>query len=489
MKKAHRIALKPTPEQESLFGQHAGYARYAYNWAVGEFKAGLDVGEWLSEKSLRPRWNVVKGIIAPWGKNLSQNAAKYAIIDLGQATSSWGKYRRKQKQGMPCRRVGFPRFKRRKHEQGFRTDNGPDTVRVDGKAAMLPKIGRVAMVERLRFPGSIREVTVNRTAGTWFACFAVETGEETPPVKDGDTVGVDVGVGTLAVCSDGLRVENPRALNTGLRRLRQVDKAIARSRKVHGKANHSNRRERLYARRRKLHARTVNVRNDNHHKGTTVIAKSAARVVVETLNVAGMIRNRRLSRAIADAGMSGFLAKLEYKCAWYGAEFTKADRWFPSSRMCAHCGWHNGELSLSDREWWCRSCGALNDRDANAAENLRQWPGSSFPASGRGDHVSPAMPAVACEASRNLPAASGLEIRSDYVDWVGFQIAVNLRDSNAAVNLETRAGSSFPVTGRGDRVGQAAAIAVSMGSPRCCEAPGWDWSSPRVAADDLVILS
>jgi putative transposase len=417
MKKSHRIALKPTPEQEALFGQHAGYARFAYNWAVSEFRAGLDVGEWLNERTLRPRWNKVKGVIAPWGSELSQNAAKYAIIDFGQGATTWGAYRKRLRAGeKPGRRVGFPRFKRRKHEQGFRADNGPDTVRVDGKAVLLAKIGWVAMVELVRFSGSIREVTINRTAGTWFACFAVETGEEPPPVKDGDTVGVDVGVGTLAVCSNGLRVENPRALNTGLRRLRRVDQAIARSRNVHGGGNPSNRRDRLYAKRRRLQARTVNVRNDNHHQATTAIAKSAGRVVVETLNVAGMMRNRRLARAIADAGMSGFLAKLEYKCRWYGADFAKADRWFPSSRQCARCGWHNGELSLSDRQWRCRSCGALNDRDANAAENLRQWPGWSFPVSGRGDCVSPAMPAVACEASRNLPSASGLEIRSDHVD-------------------------------------------------------------------------
>ena len=123
----------------------------------------------------------------------------------------------------------------------------------------------------------------------------------------------------------------------------------------------------------------------------------------------GMLRNRRLSRAIADAGMAGFLAKLEYKCAWYGAEFVKADRWFASSRLCAHCGWHNGDLSLSDRQWSCGSCGALNERDANAALNLETWPSSSFSVSGRGGRVSPAMPAVAREASMNLPAGAGLD--------------------------------------------------------------------------------
>ena len=298
MKRAHKIALAPTPEQEVRFGQHAGYARFAYNWALGEFKAGLDVGEWLSDRTLRPRWNVVKKFIAPWGAELSQNAAKYAIIDLGQAATSWGEYRKRVKSGRRAgRRVGFPKFKRRKHEQGFRADNGSDTVRVDGKTVILPKIGMVAMVEDLRFRGSIREVTINRTAGTWFACFCVEDGAELPPVKDGPTIGVDVGVGTMAVCSDGTTVENPKALASGLKRLRRLDKAIARSRNVPGRSSHSNRREQLYARRRRLHARVVNVRNDRHHK-------ASSRVAVETLNVSGMIRNRRLSRAIADAGTS-----------------------------------------------------------------------------------------------------------------------------------------------------------------------------------------
>ena len=280
---------------------------------------------------------------------------------------------------------------------------------MDGKTVVLPKIGKVAMVEELRFGGSIREVTINRTAGVWFASFCLEDGQSAPSVKDGPTIGVDVGVGRLAVCSNGLQVVNPKALKAAIRRLRQVDKALARSRNVHGKTSDSNRRERLHAKRRRIHARIVRVRNDNHHKATTAIAKCAGRVVVETLNVSGMIRNRRLARAIADAGMSRFLAKLEYKCAWYGAEFVKADRWFPSSRLCAHCGCHNGDLRLSDRYWWCGGCDMLNERDVNAARNLESWPGSSFPVSGRGGRVSLGMPAVASEASRILPAASGLD--------------------------------------------------------------------------------
>ena len=164
----------------------------------------------------------------------------------------------------------------------------------------------------------------------------------------------------------------------------------------------------------------VNLRNDNHHKATKAIVKSAGRVVVETLNVAGMVRNRRLARAIADAGMSGFLSKLRYKCLWYGAEYVRADRWFASSRLCSECGWKNVELTLSEREWRCGGYGVLNDRDGNAARNLATWPGLSFPESGRGDRVRPAQTALVCEASRksrdSLSALSKLEyqISSDY---------------------------------------------------------------------------
>ena len=371
MKRAHRIALKPTPEQEALFGQQAGYARFAYNWAVVEFKAGLDVGEWLSDRALRPRWNRVKPMIAPWASALSQNAAKYAIIDFGQAATSWGAYRKRLKAGQrPGRRVGFPRFKRRRHEQGFRADNGPDTVRTDGRTVLLPKVGRVAMVEALRFPGSIREVTVNRTAGVWFACFCIEDGQAAPSRSHRGSYNRG-----RRGCRDHGRLFRWHGCgeSTGSR-----PRAQGATPSGH-KANPSNRRERLHARRRRLHARVVNVRSDRRHKATTAIAKSAGRVVVETLNVAGMVRNRRLSRAISDAGMAGFLAKLEYKCRWYGAEFIRADRWFASSKRCSHCGWLNGELTLSVREWLCGGCGELNDRDHNAAINLEELAGFELP--------------------------------------------------------------------------------------------------------------
>ena len=253
-------------------------------------------------------------------------------------------------------------------------------------------------------------MTVNRTAGgVWFACFCIEDGQQVPPVKSGPTIGVDVGMGTMAVCSDGTTVENPKALATGLKRLRRLDKAIARSRNVHGRANQSNRRERLYARRRNLHARIVNVRNDNHHKATTAIAKASGRVVVANAERGRDGPQPQASESHRGRWMSGFLSKLEYKWAWYGAELVKADRWFASSRLSAHCGSKHEDLTLSEREWWCGGCRALNERDHNAAVNLSNWPGLSFPVSGRGDRVSPSTPAVVNEASTAAAGQSLIE--------------------------------------------------------------------------------
>ena len=140
--------------------------------------------------------------------------------------------------------------------------------------------------------------------------------------------------------------------------------------------------------------------------------------MIEDLNVSGMMRNRRLSRALADAGIAGFLRKLAYKCQWYGAELVEVSRWFPLSKLCSGCGTKNDSLTLSDQQWTCPACGATNERDLNAALHLEKA-GFELPGTGRGDRVSPAMPAVACEASNGSrgevwpPAKLEFQISSD----------------------------------------------------------------------------
>ena len=122
------------------------------------------------------------------------------------------------------------------------------------------------------------------------------------------------------------------------------------------------------------------------------------------------MRNRRPSRALTDAGMSGFLTKLEYKCLWYGSEYLKADWWYASSKVCSRCGWKKDDLTLGETVWRCDGCGALNQRDAKAARNLELWPGLSLPVIGRGDRVRPTMPAVVCEAL--IGSASEVQARA-----------------------------------------------------------------------------
>ena len=377
MLRAHKIRLDPTPSQRPTLARHCAYARLAYNWGVDEFRAGLAVGEWLGDRDLRPRWNRVKHIRHGWAAGLSQNAAKGALIDAGRAIDRFGAYRRRVKAGGNAgRKVGFPNIKKR--GRAFRADNGPGTVRVDGKAIILPKIGRVKMRESLRFDGRIGEVRVSVRAGKWYAAILVEDGRPMPTAQatpDKLALGVDVGIKHLAVCSDGAVYDGPAPLRRLLKRLRLANKAL--SRKVKGSANWRKQVVRI----EQIHARIADLRADALHKASSDIVRRAGALSVETLNIAGMMRNRRLSRALADAGMAEFLRQLEYKAAWAGVPFRRIDRWYPSSKRCPYCGWHNDTLTLAMREWWCGGCGVLLDRDLAASVNIRdyddgtEWPG------------------------------------------------------------------------------------------------------------------
>ena len=356
--KTHKIALVTNNREASLLAQHAGFARFAYNSALADFKAGLDQGEWRRDRTLQRRFNAVK----------------YAIVDLGQAIDAFGAYRRAVKAGKKVRRVGFPRFHRRSSHCSFRADNGPRTVRMAGKAIRLPKIGTLRTRETLRFTGVIAEATVTREAGRWYACVTVRTGEQPGVRRCAGVLGVDVGIKALATCSDGTFYENPRALRLYASRLRRVDKAIARSKNLIGESTRSNRRERGYLQRQRIYARIKAIRNDTHHKATSaIVAKPVGRVVVETLNVSGMLRNRRLAKALSDAGLAGFLRKWEYKCRWQGVQLEKADRWLPSTRTCSECGAVRPNMDLSERTFVCHACGVMVERDLNAAVNLAAY--------------------------------------------------------------------------------------------------------------------
>ena len=371
---SHRIALDPTNKQKTLLRQHAGYARFVWNWGVSECRRALDAGESSATypQRFRPLFNAVKGELAPWSKSLSQNAAKYALIGLGDAWGQfWSALGKSKKTG---KKLKFrpPRFKKRKAaKQTFRADNGPGTVRTCGKTIRLPRIGKVRTREAYRFERPIRECTVKYDGVRWYAVVVCDV-----PAPEPKESGVVVGVGLrrLATVYDGERfevLENPRPLKRALGELRAVNRRVARSRKIHGKSRHSSRRERMYEKRRRLYVKVSHLRMDNVHKATTAIAKRSKLVCVESLHVAAWMQNRRLSRSTADASPGRFLTLLKWKCQREGSRLVEVDRFYPSSKTCSACGEVNAELQMEER-WRCPACGARHNRDDNASVNLRR---------------------------------------------------------------------------------------------------------------------
>ena len=373
----HRIALDPNDCQETLLRQHAGYARFTWNWGVAESKRALEEGEKsaTSHYRLRPAFNAVKRGIAPWSSALSQNAAKYTLTDLAQA---WERFWReceaaKQAGRKLARRCRPPRFKSRKRGMSFRADNGPGTVRTEGRVIHLPRIGAIRLREACRFAGVVRECTVKHDGKRWHAAVVCEM-PKPEPKETGAVVGVDVGLRRLATVYDGESfevVENPRPLKCALSKLRRLQRRIARSVKLHGRNRQSRRRQRRYAELRRQHLRVANLRLDAAHKATTAIAKRSRLVCVESLEVTGWMQNRRLSRSTADAAPSRFLALLKWKCEREGSRLVEVERFYPSSKTCSACGVVNGELRMEER-WCCPVCGASHNRDDNAALNLRR---------------------------------------------------------------------------------------------------------------------
>ena len=332
---------------------------------------------------LRRRFNAVKANLLPWSVGLSQAASKNAVIHMGKGLSAWGAACKARKHGRPHRKTGFPPYRKRHRKMTYTAFNGRNTVKVDGCRIRLPVVGWVRMQEDLRFAGDIGEGTVSKAGKCWFASVQVHTDDEPAPPQPGPDMGVDMGVKTLATVWDGQEtttVANPATLSGALKSLRRLDKAIARSRNTHGKSQPSNRRNRKYAKRRQLHVDIASLGADHHHKATTRTAKRGGTVKVETLNVDGMKRNRRLARAISDAAMSEFVRQLEYKCELYGTAFQRVDRWYPSSKTCSACGAVKQSLLLSERTYRCNLCGFEWDRDENAARNIQAYTGHPEPA-------------------------------------------------------------------------------------------------------------
>ena len=375
MIKTQKIALRPDRAQIAWFYQQCGYAKFAYNSAASDFKAELSVGNFLSMYDLNKRFNQKKKAY-DWTPAQDQRAAMYAVHNLGRAIDNW-----------KAKRAKFPKLKKRGCKHSYTTDE--QAVRIEGRRIKLPKIGWIRTFEELRFVGKIVSVTISRTAHRWFASVSVEvqppirrcaaplafvdyfashTDIGTPNQIDQSifpTIGIDVGINTLATLDDGRKYENPRALRRYERKLKREQRKL--SRKVFLSKN-------WYQQKRKverLHYRIACIRKDAHHKATTEILIGASRVGIETLQVTNLLKNRKLAKALSDAALGGFLEKLKTKAETLGIPIVQADRFFASSKNCSPCGHKKDDLTLSDRQYQCSHCGTSIDRDVNAAINLR----------------------------------------------------------------------------------------------------------------------
>jgi len=359
--KAYRYELDPNNFQRSSLLQHAGVARFTYNWGLEQritlFKHNHDAERFTDAMKQHKLLNSLKKTQFPWMYECSKCAPQGALRDLNRAFTNFYRGRKTGK------RVGFPRFKRRGVRDSFRLTG---TIRFEGRKLQLPRIGKVRVKEKREeyYHGRILSVTVRRRADRWFVSITVEETCADPTPMQGQKVGVDLGITTLATLSDGTTFPNPRALGRRRKKLKQLAKSL--SRKKQGSKN----REKAKLRLATMYLKTFNIRQDTLHKLTTYLAKSHSTIVIEDLGVSGMMKNRRLARAIADVGMYEFRRQLEYKCQWYGSHLVVAPRTYPSTKMCSNCGNKRREVALSEREYVCETCGVRIDRDLNAARNL-----------------------------------------------------------------------------------------------------------------------
>jgi putative transposase len=399
VKLAYKFALDPTPAQERMLRSHAGAARFAWNWGLARCNDRYQAErKWYSGTDLHKLWNVEKKAdpaLAWWAEN-SKCAYQEAFRDLDRALMDFVKSGKGERKG---KRLGFPRFKKRgKCRDSFRFSTG--AIRCAGPAVTLPRLGVVRTHEdtgklaSLVAGGDARilSVTVSRTAQRWFASFAVEAERTVPEwhARPGTAIGIDLGVKALITGADDggnvITVPGPKPLKAALRELRRASRG--HSRKQLGSAN----RAKSAARLARIHAKVASVRADALHKATTTIAERYQTVVAEDLNVAGMTRNRRLARAIADQGFGQTRRMLEYKTAWRGGRLLIAGRFYPSSKMCSGCGAVKAKLPLSERSFRCDECGLVLDRDVNAARNLLKLAASGAESiNARGGTVRPGL--------------------------------------------------------------------------------------------------
>ena len=364
MLRAYKYRIYPTEEQKVLLAKTFGCCRFVYNWALNlKIEAYRQEKKTIAYKEVQDRMVNELKKDNQWLTEVNSQALLNTIRNLDTAYKNFFR---------DTHAVGFPRFKSRKNRQSFQC---PQHCSVDFKKGTLsiPKAKGIPAVLHRRFKGMVKTVTVSMTpSGKYFASVLVDTAIQELPastIQGNTTLGIDLGIKSLAVCSDGRTFDNLKNLQRSLDRLKLLQKRLSRKQK--GSANRNKARI-LVAR---LQEHIANCRKDNLHKITYALThESQVRTLcMEDLNVKGMQRNHHLAQVVGDASFGTFLTLLEYKCRWYGVNLIKIDRFAPSSKTCGQCGYVYKGLKLSERSWICPECGTHHDRDFNAACNIKEF--------------------------------------------------------------------------------------------------------------------
>ncbi|PBC75936.1 putative transposase [Streptomyces sp. TLI_235] len=357
VRRAFRFRFYPTDAQAAELSRTFGCVRLVYNKALAARSEA-----WTLRRE-RVGYDATSAMLTEWKRTdelailseVSSVPLQQALRHLQGAFSNfWQK------------RAEYPRFKSKKKSRGSAECTRSGFRYRDGRLTLAKMADPLDIVWSRPLPvgRSPSTVTVSRdAAGRWFVSMLCEDSGIEPLPAVNAVVGIDAGISNLVTLSTGEKISNPRHGCKDRERLARAQRALSR------KAKGSKNREKARGKVARVHARIADRRRDFLHKLTTRLVRENQVVVIEDLTVRNMLKNRRLSRAVSDASWSELRTMLEYKCAWYGRELVVVDRWFPSSKLCSACDTVRDELPLNVREWTC-GCGAVHDRDVNAARNI-----------------------------------------------------------------------------------------------------------------------
>ncbi len=390
VRQGYQFKLQPTASQERTFWQYCGAVRWVYNHMLAERKAAYKAtGKSPSAHDQIKQLPILKRQPeTAWVNTVQSQVLQDAVLDLDDA---FERFFRKQN--------GYPCFKK-KHgrKQSF---SYPQGVKGEGNKVWLPKIGWVRFRKSRQIEGTIKRATVKHKASGWYVSLLCEVEKPAPkpvPVTEHNSVGIDLGSIDLVATSRGEKITNQRHYRKMERKLKRAQRM--KSRRKPGSRRYTKAKQRVAV----LHERAANRRKDDLHKLSRQLIDENQAVFCEDLNVIGMASGN-MGKSIGDAGWSELVRQLKYKAQWMGKVLLKINRYYPSSKTCAHCDYVHADLQRDERYWICPNCGTLHDRDLNAAvsvhrEGLRLYlaAGQTERQNARGQTVRPGKRARLVEA-------------------------------------------------------------------------------------------